>query len=176
MKEREETMVVKITGAVFIVLCGAFAGLYRSKILQKQAEYIEQYISFLTQAQAMISYSYANITEILENVNSVPLMNLMIKQCRGKMKNGDDFERAWSSAVFGSYQRGEITKADHEMICRFSEGFGSLGAEEESAKIKLCLSDAQRRYDKLNAELTEKRKLYGVVGTFCGVLAAVILI
>ena len=122
MKEREETMVVKITGAVFIVLCGAFAGLYRSKILQKQADYIEQYISFLTQAQAMISYSYANITEILENVNSVPLMNLMIKQCRGKMKNGDDFERAWSSAVFGSYQRGEITKADHEMICRFSEG------------------------------------------------------
>ncbi len=169
-------MIVKITGAVFIVLCGAFAGLYRSRILQKQAEFIEQYISFLTQAQAMISYSYANISEILANVNSVPLMNLMIRQCRSRMKNGDSFERAWPSAVFGSYQRGEITKTDHEMIRRFSEGFGNLGAEEETAKIKLCLTEAQRRFDKLNSELTEKRKLYGVVGTFCGVLAAVILI
>lgn len=167
---------IKLIGGIILITSGALGGLYAAKRLELQTDFIRQYIVFLTQAETMISYCSADIGEILSSINSAPLMSEMLSECRSRMKSGKDFTSAWCSSVNSACVRGEISKSDVAMLRSFSEGFGTSGTEEEIGKIRLHKSIAEQRLSELRPEASTKKRLYRVIGTFCGAMAAVILI
>ncbi len=167
---------LKIIGGIVLIFCGALGGLYAARRIEQQTDFIRQYIVFLTQTETMISYCNADIIEILGSINSVPIMSPMIAECLDRMNKGQDFTSAWCDSARESCRRKLISDSDLDMICSFSEGFGSLGAEEEIGKIRLHKTMAEQRLSELQPETNTKKRLYRVVGTFCGAMAAAIII
>ncbi len=167
---------LKITGGIILIFCGALGGLYAAKRIERQTDFIKQYIIFLTQAETMISYCNADIIEILKSINSIPLMCPMISSCLEQMEAGSDFTAAWCCAAEEFCSKKLIRESDLNMICSFSEGFGSLGADEEIGKIRLHKSMAEQRLSELQPESNTKKRLYRVVGTFCGAMAAAVML
>ncbi len=167
---------LKITGAIILIFCGALGGLYAAGRIERQTEFIKQYIIFLTQTETMISYCSADIIEILKSINSTPLMLPMISSCLKKMEGGTDFTSAWCSSARELCSEKLISGNDLDLICSFSEGFGTLGADEEIGKIRLHRSMAEQRLSELQPETNTKKRLYRVVGTFCGAMAAAVMI
>ena len=82
---------LKITGGIVLIFCGALGGLYAAGRIDRQTDFIRQYIIFLTQTETMISYCKADIVEILKSINSVPLMLPMI--CLVQLCKGDLFKK-----------------------------------------------------------------------------------
>lgn len=169
-------MIIKITGCILIISSGLFAGMYTAKNISQKTEFISQYIVFLTQAKAMIEFSGAGIREILMNVHSVPLLDNITGETLGRMDTGEDFTIAWTKSVKSSLERKEFESEDFPLLVSFGEGFGEMGIEEEVSKIKLHLSTASSRLENLKKDTMIRQRLYRTVGTFCGVLAAVIMI
>lgn len=167
---------LKIIGGFILIFCGALSGLYAAGKVERQTNFIKQYIVFLTQTETMINYCNADIIEILKSINSVPLMLPMISSCLEKMKGGKDFTSSWCSSAEELCSRKVISADDISMICSFSEGFGSLGSDEEIGKIKLHRAMAEQRLSELQPETNTKKRLYRVVGTFCGAMIAAVII
>lgn len=159
-----------------LIVCGALSGIYRSEVIKRQTEFLKEYIVFLTQTEAMISYCGSEIGEILKNVRSLPLMHTMLTDCCKKMERGKDFSVSWSESVSSASQRKEIRKSDCIIIQNFAETFGMAGSEEEIAKIRLHRTIAERIYSQQQEELKTKTKLCRTIGLFCGTMAAVILV
>ena len=169
-------MVMKLTGCLLIICCGTAAGLFISKRSRDKTVFMQQYISFLTQARTMIEFTGADIMEILSGVHSVPMLTCMIDDVIEKMRSGDSITDAWRQSVESAAKRGELNGSDIPLFADFCEGFGELGADEEAAKLQLQITTASTRYEQMQKDGVIRQRLYRTVGTFCGVLAAVILI
>lgn len=169
-------MMLKLMGGLLIICCGTAAGMFLSKKNKDKTVFLQQYISFLTQAKAMIEFSGADIMEIMSGVHNVPMFTYLIDDVTDRMKSGEDITSAWKSSLKEAAQRNEIDKEDIPLYSDFCEGFGELGADEESAKLQLQITAASARLEQLQKDGIIKQRLYRTVGTFCGVLAAVVLI
>lgn len=169
-------LALKIAGGMIITVSGAMGGLFAAKRLERQCAAVSDYIAFLTYSESMIGYCAADIAEILSDADRFPYLEKIITDVSSYLAGGKEFSRAWKTAVSDSAERGEIGKSDIRLIASFGEGFGAMGAEEEIRRIRLHKDEAQRRLSELRPQLEAKRRLYRVVGTFCGMLAAVIII
>lgn len=175
MKGMIKIILMKFIGGTMVVICGALCGLYFSAKLNRRTKFMEQYLIFLTQAKAMISYSHTEIPNILVNVSGVPLLSEMLRECHSYMSGGENFSSAWRSAAKSAYEKGLLFKEDIRLFTGFGDSFGNMGCDEEESKSQLYIELVENRLEQLRNELLTKRKLYRVIGTFSGVMAAVIL-
>ena len=167
---------LKITGALMIILTGIFAGIYAGAVKRRKAEFIRQYIIFLTRAETMISYSSSSISTILDNICLEGSMEEVLKVFRKGLDEGNNINSAWKNALIYARQKNLIDEQDMELLQMFSKDFGTCAAEEEKGKIVVCRSLAQQRLDEMLPETKEKVKLYRIIGTFSGALLAVMII
>lgn len=168
-------MLLKFWGGTMIIICGALSGIYLSDKLKNRAKFMEEYIIFLTQAKAMIRYGNFEIQKILSEVSQNSLFSDMLQECQMYLSGGENFSSSWKNACQNYAEKGLMTKEDIPLYQNFGESFGNLGSEEEENQIQLYIELADHRLSRLREELLTKRRLYRVIGTFSGVMAAVIL-
>ncbi len=169
-------MLLRLAGGICILFCGGAAGLLISKRISARADFFEQYISFLNQADSMICYQGADIYSILQAVHGVPQMRALIDEVISLLERNLSFSDAWMTAAENSLNRKEFEKEDLPLILSFGEGFGELGAVEESSAIKLIITSASERLKHMKSDVQIRKKLYRTLGLFCGALIAVLLI
>ena len=172
LDEREEVKesLLKITGVVLVVLSGTMIGILLSDRLKTRVRLYEQMIGFLTQAQASIGYTAASAETLLQTVRGLPLLEPILRDSLQGLEEGKPLETAWCEAV----RRCVSHPADRELFCRFGESFGTTDTEGELAKL-LQKELVTRQYTVLQEELKSKRRLYRILGSFGGILTAVIL-
>ncbi len=166
---------LKFVGGAFIVICGTLGGIYFSLRSRRKAEFLEQYIMFLTQVQTMISYGGMSFGEILKNIKNVPLAEGILNDTEGYMNDGEAIETAWKKAVEKNMKELHFEKSDTEMIEYFGNTFGVSDREGELSKIKLHEELVRERWNILKNEMLSKCRVYRIVGMFCGVLTAVLI-
>lgn len=159
-----------------LIACGALAGLYASRRLKRRTDFLTQYIVFLTRAETMISYCSTEIGRIVSDPGDVPLLSRMLSECCAMINGGSDFSSAWSCGVSSAAQEGLIAGDDINLVRSFCDGFGTSGTEEEIAKLRLHRELIRQRLAVLSEEAAKRQKLYRVVGTFCGAMAAAVMI
>lgn len=167
---------VKAAGGIMLIVCGALAGLYASKRLKRRADFLTQYVIFLTRAETMISYCSSEIGEIISEPGDAPLLSHMLSVCCGMINSGSDFTAAWTSGVNAAADEGLLAGEDISLVRSFCDGFGTSGTEEEIAKLRLHREFIRQRASALSEEAARRQKLYRVVGTFCGAMAAAVAI
>lgn len=164
--------VLKIAGGLLLSICGMTAGMYFGEKLKTRVLFWEQYIRFLTQAQTMIGYTASDIRTVLEEARELPLVRPIIKDTLRGLDSGQCFESAWKAAA----DKNIHDSNDRKQLYYFGAVFGTSNIEGELAKIGLQKENSQRRLDELKEALKTKKRLYRTLGTFCGVLLAVVLL
>ena len=163
---------IKIVGGLLIIVSGTFIGIYASERLKEKVSFFEQYIIFLTHVRTTVSYTSANIKELLTVNTSVPLVRPVLRDTLILLERGISLEEAWRGAVDIHVK----DKEDKKLICYFGDNFGRSDVSGELNKLDLHCEFVKQRLDRLREELKTKQRLYRVIGMFCGVLTAVILI
>lgn len=163
---------MKLSGGLLLVVCGTLAGLYCSQKLKGRLAFYEQYIRFLTQISSAIGYTAANVRTLFEGVQGLPLIDPLLKGTEAGLDRGEDFPTAWKKAV----SRWVSDKNDRKLLYYFGATFGTDNCAGELAKLSLHRESAVSRQAELREEYHTKRRLYRVVGMFCGTLTAVLLL
>ena len=164
-------ILIRITGGLFLVLCGALGGIFLSERLKARAEFMGQYVRFLTQAQAEVGYTASSAEELMKNAAGVPLLRPLLDGTVRYLHKGEELSRAWSRSAESCIKN----RRDRELVRSFGESFGTGGVEGELAKLALHRENAQRVYGEYLEEVRAKGRLFRTVGTFCGALAAALL-
>ena len=165
----------RMTGGIMLIVCGALAGLYASKRLKRRADFLTQYLVFLTRAETMISYCSLEISRIAADPGDAPLLGTMLSVCLSELDSGRELSAAWCAGVRAAENEGLLRGGDVSLVMSFCDGFGSAGTDEEIARLRLHRELVRQRLEVLNEEAAKRQKLYRVVGTFCGAMAAAIM-
>ena len=88
-------ILIRITGGLFLVLCGAMGGIFLSERLKARAEFMGQYVRFLTQAQAEVGYTASSAEELMKNAAGVPLLRPLLDGTVRYLHKGEELSRAW---------------------------------------------------------------------------------
>ena len=164
-------ILIRITGGLFLVLCGTMGGIFFSERLKARAEFMGQYVRFLTQAQAEVGYTASSAEELLRNAAGVPMLRPMLDSAVKYLHEGEELSAAWSRSAEGCIK----IRRDRELVKSFGESFGTGGIEGELAKLALHKENAQRAHEEYLEEARAKSRLFRTVGMFCGALAAALL-
>lgn len=162
---------LKLTGCLLIVVCTTAAGIFCSEKFRLRVLFYEQYLLFLTNAGTFISYTAADIGELLSMDISATIIEPILKAAKHSLKNGSELSDAWRKAVDGNVS----CKEDRELLYGFGDNFGTSDVKGELSKLGLHRELTERRLNELRDELKTKKKLYRVLGMFAGVLTAVVI-
>lgn len=169
-------MLLKITGGILLIICGALSGFYYSCICIRRTDMISSYIRFLSRTRNMISYLRLDIHSVLMRSLSGDGIVSLIKETLREMDGGRSFEEAWTASVEKLVKGGAIFPGDKDIFAEFSRGFGEYGTEEEIQKLDMMIKEAENRLKNRREENDSRLRIYRVGGVFCGVMAAVILL
>ena len=163
---------LKLTGGIMIVICGTLVGLYASLRLKKRVEMFEQYAGFLTQAEAVISYTAVSAEELLAEMKCGEQISPICKEASRELCAGSPPEKAWRRAVDMNIANG----GDREILYGFGDDFGTSDVNGELKKLALHKELILQHLSALKSELNTKRRLYRVLGMFGGTMAALMLL
>ncbi len=169
-------MLLKFIGGILIIISCTAGGMSVSGRISRRTKAVEQYLSLLIQAENMISYCRFDIREILSSLCDIPLLEGMVQNCLDSMDRGNDFESSWTDAVVMLQKDGILKAEDKELIGAFGSGFGLSGAYEEISRIRLCRSRTEQVLERMIPETASMKKICRLVGSFCGVMIAAILV
>ncbi len=172
----EAVFLGKAMGALLLIVCGIGGGAIASERIRRRSEFLRQYALFLQQAESLIGYSRTEVGKILPSVHSVPLLQELLRDCSRGLEGGESISKAWAQGVEKAAARGDCDRADIPLLLRFGEHFGEWGAEEEMGRLSLCREDARRRWEEEWPEVKKRASLCRMIGTFAGILAAVVLL
>lgn len=164
--------IMRLSGGLLIVLCGALSGILKSRSFRTRVELIGEYLRFLTQVEAAVGYTAESISSLLANMRGLSLFAPVLKDTSELMQNGSSFENAWCSAVKRFVTNGE----DRQLMYSFGRTFGTDNIQGELSKLALHKQNAETHYTGLSAELKTKSRLYRTLGVFCGVMTAALII
>lgn len=165
-------MLIRITGGLFLVLSGGLAGVFLCEKLKARANFMGQYVRFLSQAQAVIGYTASSAEEVFRSAGGVPLLRPLLDGAVRLLDDGEELSTAWKRSVDNNVRN----RQDRQLLYYFGETFGTSNIEGELSKLSLQRENAERVYNEYLEEVKTKKKLYKTVGLFCGALVAALLI
>lgn len=163
---------IKIIGGLFIIVSGTFIGIYASDRSKEKVSFFEQYMIFLTRVKTTVSYTLSDIKELLSVNASIPMVKPILRDTLILLEGGTALEEAWRGAVNIHVK----DKEDKNLLYYFGDNFGKSNVSGELNNLELHGEFVKQRLERLKDELKTKQRLYRVIGMFCGVLTAVILI
>ena len=169
-------MLLRITGGILLIICGALSGFYYSFVCIRRTEMISSYIRFLSRTRNMISYLRLDIRSVLMRSLPEDGMVSLINNTLREMDRGSSFEEAWTASVEKLVKGGAIFPGDKDIFAEFSRGFGEYGTEEEIQKLDMIMKEAESRLKNRREDNASRLRIYRAGGVFCGVMAAVILL
>ncbi len=172
---RCKMLLMKFVGGVFVIVCGTLCGVYASRIVYRRVKFMEQYLMFLANVRACISYTAASADEILHSENAQPLIKPILSDAAALFNSGQPFEKAWRKALSSNTAQMLVAKSDRELVMSFGDGFGTSDVQGELEKLDLCFHLAEQRRNEMRSELESKRRIYRIVGMFVGVVITVLI-
>ncbi len=167
---------LKWAGALLLIVCGALCGLWLSSREKRRADLIEDYAAFLERARSLVHYCSAETAVIADQCRDSGSLGSIGDEFAALIAQGKDPQICWKTAVCDSAMRGEFFPEDTELLLSFGKGFGEGDSSSEESRLSFLIDKTSQRLEVLRAQTTERRKLYRIVGTFAGGLAAALLI
>lgn len=152
------SVILKLTGAVLIVLCGTSIGFLRAKRYSGRVEDISWYISAIEFISQKIRFGMPDITDAVKGVYGSEKYYAV--------------SRPFSVALKKSY----LEKPQEDLI---NELFADLGKEDAPAEIKRCeryTAELKVYLEQAREKKKESARLCKLLGLFGGISLAVILI
>ena len=160
---------LKVLGAVLLVLAGAGAGYLQSHKLRRRKERLRTFLEFLSAARTEISYAALPVEEILERHGQG--LDFLAPYFAARTA-GAPFLQAWDKAVHSPL----LTQEDRAVVSGFGDGFGASDTEGQMAHCGLYMDLTRKLLAGAEEDCARKCKLYQMLGICGGAVAALVII
>ena len=140
--------------------------------LSVRVEKLAAFLQFLSAAKAEIRYSSIPVWSVVEKHGQ----NLsFLKLCCEKSSGGESWRQAWESSVREEAQSEGFSKSDLELLRGFGAGFGASDTEGQLAHFGLYAGLVAEALENAKQDRSRKSRLYLMLGSFGGIVAALLL-
>lgn len=134
-------------------------------------EKLQDFFQFLSAAKTEIRYSSLPVWAVAEKHGG----RLSFLQSCAQSDFRGDWQEAWETAVRENAEREGFSKEDLELLRGFGTGFGASDTEGQLAHFSLYAGLTAEALENAKQDRTRKSKLYLMLGSFGGILAALLL-
>lgn len=167
---------LKFAGGILLVICGSLFGMYYSSRLRNQLAFLLSYEDFLISALSLVDTCSADLSQIMNYAADNEYLGRAAAAAVDAIDSGSDPCSCWKTAVAREVKCGRLGAEDESLVCSFADYDGEKDSMSRAGRIEFLLVRTRQRIKELKSETTEKRRLYRIVGTFVGALAAAVLI
>ena len=164
---------MKWIGLIFLILCGAMAGMACSGKLRMKLERTEKLCSFLREMGVLMQYQMSTLGELLDTFSnrSVYQEFQFLSQTAAHMQQQTPFVQAWSEQVQAEKHLPSEVK---EVLLELGEELGTTDLEGQLSALSQAHIQLQRFQDTYRVTYQKKGKLYHSLGLLAGLLLAVL--
>lgn len=171
---------IKILGSVLVM--AACIG-YSSYLLDKQKSHrnvLQTFIQILELLSNEIRYERITMAEAFCRMDRKyygPAGEVM-RQISDKLLEGksENLEMAWKDTFVREQQVLMLKDEELDIMLDVGKNLGYLDAEAQVGHLKNCCIRLEKKLEEAQAELTEKKKVYGYLGVAVGLMVVLILI
>lgn len=158
---------LKLTGAVMIILAGSLVGYFKSLKLKTRWESLKKIIYSLHIMENEISYGRSSMDKILEKIR---VMNGLGFDVENKKSSEDAFLSAINKDELA------LSKGDEELMRSFSKTLGKTDARVQLKNIKNTVKSLEIMEKDAKLEYEKYGKMYRNMGMLLGLAAVILLV
>lgn len=170
-------MIVKLIGALILVLSGAMLGYDFSKRLTMRANVLSEFLNSLLYIENSMSYICMPLAEIFSSLSNTARgeTGCFFEYMANDLKNigNQSVGEIWDSNM--TRCNFSLNKEDYIPLKDFAMGLGSTGMEEQLKNIALCRIRLENCLADAKEDIKKYSKMYRGLGFFGGLLVAIIL-
>lgn len=170
---------LKLVGAIMIILSGTGMGFQASERLFRQNELLKRLKKMIVLLRGEIKYNNTYLGQALENVSgkiSEPYSTfLQYLAQRSEENEGESFAALWRESVTVNLQESGLSKQHLERLVELGETLGFLDREMQLAAIDLFMEQLETMIGENSLKLRDNSRLYRCLGVMGGILVVLVI-
>lgn len=162
---------------IIIFSCGAM-GLFKSQTYSQRARELSDIRDILRMLQTEISYMKDPLPIIFERIGNSKdnFAADILRNCSGFMRNNQDMEYCWTSAMEVSLTNSCLTDIDKSIIRDLGSQLGRSNIKGQSDLLKMTDEKLLLQLDEAEYNKKSKGKMYAGMGFSIGIVIAILMI
>lgn len=167
-------MIIRLTGIIFILICGAMTGIKASDRLKNYYRNCTLLIEAVNRIGIMIRYRSLSVYEIARELKKSDTLSDIefIRNLPEEFEN-ESFQSVWKSAL---KEDKSIGKEEKNLLNSFAESFGSSDTQGQLSAIALLSEGLKSTEQKRGREYEEKGRLYRSLGLIAGIMMGIMIV
>lgn len=162
---------LKLTGALFIILSSAILGFYKAYTLKQRCDSLDKIIAALKTLKTEISYTKMDIKSIFMSIGDT--QNLQLFCCAAEKMDTENCRRALCDSV--DEQKMYLLGTDNEVLKILAENLGMTDTETQTGAIEHACIRLEEARKNAGTEYEKNSRLYRSAGILCGLLTVILL-
>lgn len=173
-------MILKIIGAVIIVLSSTLIGFFYSRKEEYRINDLNEMKRAFTILISEIEYASNSLPESMINISNKtenPISKILIDFAENlNKKDGQTIQQLWTEAVIRNKNDTYFIDEDLENIKSFGSTLGYLDRNMQINNINIMIDYINKKTDTLSEISIKNKKMYRSLGILGGMIIAIILI
>lgn len=173
-------MILKIIGAVIIVLSSTLIGFFYSRKEEYRINDLNEMKRAFTILISEIEYASNSLPESMINISNKtenPISKILIDFAENlNKKDGQTIQQLWTEAVIKNKNDTYFIDEDLENIKSFGSTLGYLDRNMQINNINIMIDYINKKTDTLSEISIKNKKMYRSLGILGGMIIAIILI
>jgi stage III sporulation protein AB len=169
---------IKIVGAIFIILSTTWAGFEISKHLSERPKHLRWFRSALQSLEAEIMYGHTPLHEAARKLsNQLPKpLSIFFSSFANKLLTVETtVKSAWESSLQEIWKMTSLKQTEYEILNQFGENLGKHDRLTEQKQIILTLTHLEREEVDAREKQQRYEKMVKSLGFLSGLLIVILL-
>lgn len=162
---------LKLTGAMLIIISSAFLGFYKAYTLKKRCDSLDKVIAALKTLGSEIAYTKRDIKSVFETIGDT--QNLPLFRCTAEKMKVKNCRKALCESI--DEQKMYLLGTDNEILKLLAENLGMTDAETQIGAIEHACTRLEDARKNAVLEYEKNSRLYRSTGILCGLLTVILL-
>ena len=167
---------IKITGAILLIISGFGAGMMMAQGLKKKVSFYEDFLSFLNDLKSLISYTSQPLSDVFGGNTFNGVFDEFSNAVYLSMQCENTFEDAWQKSLTVLSDCTPLESDDISLISEFGRGLGKTDISGQMALCELISAKADSRLQICRKDKESKSRMYKTLGILGGATAALLII
>lgn len=171
---------LKMIGAMLILLSGTFAGMYQAKLFASRPKQIRELILIFQRLLTEINYSYLPLADALQKLGSQaskPLGQLFLTAAEHlNSPKGYSANESFHYAIDKHWSQTAMKQPEKEVVLQLSLSLGTSDREEQTKHITLAIQQLQHEEINAREDQLKYEKMSRSLGLLVGALIVILIL
>ncbi|CAG7612497.1 Stage III sporulation protein AB [Paenibacillus solanacearum] len=170
---------LKLLGAMLILLSGALFGFYQAALLARRPKQIDELIRSLQRLETEIVYGFTPLPEALAHTGrscSAPVSRLLLEAAEElKRAEGRSVQTIWHQAVSEAWRNTAMKVQERDIWLQIGSTLGLTDKEDQVKHLRLAASQLQTESDNAREEQQRYERMWKSLGVLMGALVVILM-